>query len=185
MKMPLATVAFLSLRAMSTAAFTSPTLYHHRRDVPPLSAQQNNDWMVPVAAVALGFTLASQAAVASPMMMDSLPWTATTTTTTTTTTYESTLLVSAEKLDFSLPSYDSIGTNQGGFGLGSEARLGQDPGNFEKSKERDAMLKAEEARLARKEAEKQAKIVRNEEMIRAAEAKKKADQQRVAELFGG
>jgi hypothetical protein len=176
MKSPLATVALLSLGAIGMDAFTAPTLHNHRFGVPPLAAKIN-DWMVPVAAVALGFTLATQAAVAAPMV-DRLPWTAMTT------TCDSTLLVSVEKLDLSLPSYDSIGTNQGGFGVGSEARLGQNPDNFEKSKELEAMRKAEEARLARKAAEKQAKIERDEEIMRRAEAKKKADQQRVAELFG-
>jgi hypothetical protein len=176
MKISLATVAILSLGAINTDAFSVPKLYNHHRGVPPLAATRI-DWMVPVAAVALGFTLATQAAVASPMM-GQLPLTATTT------TYDSTLLVSVERLDLSLPSYDTIGTNQGGFGVGSEARLGQDPDRFEKSKELEAMRKAEEARLARKAADKQAKIERDEEIIRRAEAKKKADQQRVAELFG-
>ncbi|CAB9524571.1 expressed unknown protein (Partial), partial [Seminavis robusta] len=86
---------------------------------------------------------------------------------------------------FSLPSYDAARSNEGGFGVGSEARLGQNPADFEKSKQDEAMRKAEEARLARKEALKQERIQRNEDQIRAAEAKKQRDAQKLADFFGG
>jgi len=63
-----------------------------------------------------------------------------------------------EKLDFSLPSYDSSVKNTGGFGDGAEAILNMegrrsgtlsDPGSGEAEKQREAMKKAEEARKAK------------------------------------
>jgi len=101
-----------------------------------------------------------------------------------------TTTLAVEKLDFSLPSYDAVSKSTGGFGDGTEARLGMtdsmiDPGSNEKAKQAEAMKKAEEARLARKEADKKAKQQRAEDQIREAELKKQRDAKRVAELFGG
>lgn len=180
MKIGLWTTVLLSLSAAD--AFTAP--HEQPRQKSSALAAQKNDWMGPVAATAMGWALASQIAVAG-MIPD-----------TTITNQQQPLLspssslIAVEQLDFSLPSYDSIGKSTGGFGEGTEARLGLsdsmvDPGSNEKAKQAEAMKKAEEARRARKKEAMQARVQRNEEQIRQAEMKKKADQQKLAELFGG
>ena len=163
-----------ALLCFTVDAFTIPQAPKHT----PVSALhgQKNAWLGPAATAALGLTLASQAAFATviPPQEDMTA---------------SSIVVAVEKLDFSLPSYDAIGANTGGFGLGSEAYLGasagEAPGTNEKEKQAEAMRKAEAARLERKAAEKAAKLQRNEDQLRAAEAKKKADAQRVADFFSG
>ena len=57
-----------------------------------------------------------------------------------------------EKLDFSLPSYESSLKNTGGFGDGNEAILNVKADSSEAAKQKAAMKKAEEARQAAKEA---------------------------------
>ena len=145
---------------------------------------QKNGWIAPAVSAVVGWGLASQLALAN--MMPS-------------TLYEdqhqaifasSSSLVAVESLDFSLPSYDSIGKSTGGFGQGSEARIGLTdsltvPGANERAKQEDAMKRAEEARQARKQAEKKAREQRSEEARIQAELKKKEEQRRIKELFGG
>lgn len=97
-----------------------------------------------------------------------------------------------EKLDFSLPSYDSSVKNTGGFGDGAEAILNMegrrsgtlsDPGSGEAEKQREAMKKAEEARKA-KLAEKKAEMkAREEEEKRRAIEKKEERARRMKGIF--
>jgi len=97
-----------------------------------------------------------------------------------------------EKLDFSLPSYDSSIKNIGGFGDGAEAILNMegrgsgtlsDPGSGEAAKQREAMKKAEEARQA-KLAEKKAEMkAREEEEKRRAIEKKEERARRMKGIF--
>ena len=163
-----------ALAFASADAFLAPTQPQALQASSTLQGQKN-DWVGPAAATLLGWTLASQAAFASvPTETQQFP----------------SLTVSVEKLDFSLPSYEGIGANEGGFGVGSEARLTgtssmTDPGANEKAKQEEAMRKAEQARLERKAAEKKAKIARTEDQIRLADEKKKQDAQKVAAFFAG
>ena len=181
--MKVASLAAITLASLGAGAhaFTSPSNADIRRPAmtTALSAQNNNKWMGPAVTTALGWALASQMAVAAPqqqtpqVLLDSSPQ----------------VVLAVESLDFALPSYDGINANTGGFGQGTEARLGQTdsrfvPGANEKAKQAEAMEKAEQARLARKEADKQAKIQRNEDQAREAAAKKKRDAEKVKALFG-
>ena len=170
---------YTALLFVGSEAFAPVAPQSSRQATPTALEGQKNAWMGPaaVASAALGWTLASQAAFADVVPQAQEMQT-------------SSFVVAVEKLDFSLPSYEGIGSNVGGFGQGTEARLTgtssmTDPGSNEKAKQAEAMRKAEEARLARKAAEKEAKLQRNEDQIRAAEAKKKADAERVAAFFTG
>lgn len=160
-------VLFTALLFVGSEAFVGP---QSARQTTALEGQKNS-WMGPAAAAtaALGWTLASQAAFAANVVPQSeIP----------------SLTVAVEKLDFSLPSYEGIGANTGGFGVGSEAFL--NPSNSdEKGKQEEAMRKAEEARVARKAANKQAKIQRNEDIIREAEQKKARDAQKLKSFVTG
>jgi len=143
---------------------------------------RNMNWMGSFATAVAGLALSSQVAVAGMLPADMQ--------------HQSAMadvpsqLVAVENLDFSLPSYDKIGANTGGFGQGTEARLGltdsmTNHGQNEKAKQEEAMRKAEAARLERKEAEKKARIQRNEDIAREAEDKRKRDAEKVAQLFSG
>ena len=136
-----------------------------------------NKWMGPAAATAMGWALASQIAVASTLQEDQQPsWTS------------ASSLLAVEKLDFALPSYDAIGKSTGGFGEGTEARLGIsdsmfDPGANEKAKQAEAMKRAEEARLAKKQEEKKRREMQYEADLKKAELKRQENERRLKEIF--
>lgn len=173
------TLASLGAGAHAFTSLSNPTTSRPAMTT-ALSAQNNrNNWMGPAVTTAMGWALASQMAVAAPqqqqqqVFLDSSPQ----------------VVLAVENLDFALPSYDGISANTGGFGQGTEARLGQTdsrmvPGANEKAKQAEAMERAEQARLARKEADKQARIQRDEDQAREAAAKKKRDAEKVKALFG-
>lgn len=200
--MRIQSLAALLLIVGGAHSFSSPQVVQTRSSssssATSLQAQRNdnngNDWMGPVAVTAMGWALASQVAVAGMLNpMDTTqqqqlqPFIQQQPTTTYVST--STLNVAAEvQLDFSLPSYDSIGKSQGGFGVGTEARIGQtdslmDPGSNEKAKQQEAMKKAEEARLAQKKQKQQAMRDREEEELRRQEEKKAEGKKRMEALF--
>ena len=94
-----------------------------------------------------------------------------------------------EKLDFSLPSYDSAIKNTGGFGDGTEAIINKssdltDPGAGEGEKEKEAMRKAEEARQKKLEAKRAERKAMEEETRRRDIEKKAENAKRVKELKG-
>jgi hypothetical protein len=143
---------------------------------------KNNDWVGSATVAAMGWALASQIAVAGmlPTPADQEQQAA---------MVSSSSFVAVEKLDFSLPSYESSVSGSVGFGEGAEARLGltdsmTDPGSNEKAKQEEAMKKAEEARLARKQEQKRLQREREEEMRRRDEEKKADADRRIKELFG-
>mmetsp|Transcript_4818 Transcript_4818/g.6281 ORF Transcript_4818/g.6281 Transcript_4818/m.6281 type:complete len:158 (+) Transcript_4818:153-626(+) len=89
-----------------------------------------------------------------------------------------TALADVEKLDFSLPSYDSqIKSKSVGFGDGTEAFLSGDTSKYEKQRQQEAMQKAEEARKVRLEQKKELDKLRDEE-TRARNREKAAEKAR-------
>jgi len=128
-------------------------------------------WLSPAAAAAVGWTLATQIAGASMPpaneQMPSFPG-------------ESTTLIAAETIDFSLPSYNP---NMGGFGEGTEAKLSEVKGGDERDKQKEAMLKAEAARQARLAQKKEDALVREAEGRARAEERKAAQADRFKEIF--
>ena len=97
-----------------------------------------------------------------------------------------------ERLDFSLPSYDSSIKGTGGFGDGAEAVLNMegrksgtlsDPGSGEAEKQREAMRKAEEARKAKLAGKKAEMKAREEEDKRRALEKKEERARRMKGIF--
>lgn len=88
-----------------------------------------------------------------------------------------------EKLDFSLPSYESSLKNTGGFGDGNEAILNVKADSSETAKQKAAMKKAEEARQAAKEAKMAERKALEEEAKRRAAEKKKRDADRLKGIF--
>ena len=88
-----------------------------------------------------------------------------------------------EKLDFSLPSYESSLKNTGGFGDGNEAILNVKADSSEAAKQKAAMKKAEEARQAAKEAKMAERKALEEETKRRAAEKKKRDADRLKGIF--
>ena len=88
---------------------------------------------------------------------------------------ESTTLLAAETIDFSLPSYNA---SMQGFGEGTEARLSEAKGGAEADKQKEAMRKAEAARQARLIEKKEALKAREEEGATRDKAKKEAQKDR-------
>jgi len=88
-----------------------------------------------------------------------------------------------EKLDFSLPSYESSLKNTGGFGDGTEAILNVKADSSEAAKQKAAMKKADEARQAAKEAKMAERKALEEEAKRRAAEKKKRDADRLKGIF--
>eukprot|EP00565_Helicotheca_tamesis_P002577 CAMPEP_0185725452 /NCGR_PEP_ID=MMETSP1171-20130828/1715_1 /TAXON_ID=374046 /ORGANISM="Helicotheca tamensis, Strain CCMP826" /LENGTH=157 /DNA_ID=CAMNT_0028393591 /DNA_START=60 /DNA_END=533 /DNA_ORIENTATION=- len=73
--------------------------------------------------------------------------------------------IADEKLDFSLPSYDSAMKSKSvGFGDGTEAFLSGDTSKFEKQRQLEAMQKAEEARKQRLQQKKELDKLKEEEL---------------------
>lgn len=143
---------------------------------PPLSSvtelkASKNEWLSPVAALVAGWTLAAQVAGAGMLpaneQMPSFQG-------------ESTTLLAAETIDFSLPSYSA---NMQGFGEGTEARLSEAKGGDEGDKQKEAMRKAEAARQARLIEKKEALRAREEEAQAREKAKKEAQKDRFKEIF--
>ena len=161
MKISTGTIALLSI--VNTNAFTSPNHAPVRGNT-SLNTLKRKDFLATATAF-LSFTTIPQTASASP-------------------SYPSTLLSTDVTLDFSLPSYNSIKDNQGGFGVGVETFSGPDPNKSEAELQKEAMRKAEAARKKRME-EKNAEIRRrDEERKKEAELKKIEGDRRVKELFG-
>jgi hypothetical protein len=182
MKFQLLSATVLVSLGGAHAFISAPKTDISRPSSSALSARKNsNNWAGPVAATAMGWALASQIAFAGMLPADQQQQQL---------TFSSSNLVAAEKLDFSLPSYDNtMGSSTGGFGDGTEARLGQSdsmtaPGKNEKAKEAEAMRRAEDARLLRKEEKRLAQKQLYIDQSQAADAKKKADKERVASFFG-
>jgi hypothetical protein len=151
-----------------------------------------SDWAPALAAAVVGWTMASQIAWAGPP-----PILITTFTVAVTSTAKNPLASMFEekpqpvyeKLDFSLPSYDTS-KSAVGFGDGTEVRTrnlapltsdGTD--KSEQDKQRDAMLKAEAARQARiQQAKELAKMREAEDQLRA-QAKKEEAARRMRGIF--
>ena len=166
-------MAFVASRVVAFAPQQRPFVNKKASSsVRPLQGHAN-DWCAPVATAALGWTLVTQVAVADIDQNVDVPSTFASTTT-------SLVLSEApayEKLDFSMPSYNT--GSSGGFGQGTEARLGEpgptsltDPGAGEKEKQEEAMKKAEQARQARLQEKKEAAKRREEEDRIRAQKKK-------------
>jgi hypothetical protein len=154
------------------------------------SLEAKKDWWSPLTAAAVGWTLASQIASAS-----MLP------TTEQLSTHQEagtpTLLLSVaggkvsewfkeeektyEKIDFSMPSYD---TKSIGFGDGSQGQVTEKKGiSTEADLQAQAMKKAEAARQARLQEKREAMKAREAEDRARAEAKTAEGKERVSALF--
>ena len=160
---------------LSVASAFSP-VPHNIRTVSSLSATTNKD-VVSAASVAVGWAIASQAAVAMPMTSNMVS----------AASMETKKEAAYEKLDFSLPSYGS--SNASGFGDGVEAFLGSknsaltDPGQGEGDKQKEAMRKAEEARKERVKKQKEEMKQREAEAKEREEEKRKEKAGRFASIF--
>lgn len=152
------------------------------------------DWAPAFAAAVVGWTVASQVALAGPPPIPMTTFTVAVTSTSTSknplaSMFEEKPQPVYEKLDFSLPSYDTS-KSAAGFGEGAEVRTrnlapsasdGTD--KSEQDKQRDAMLKAEAARQARiQQAKELAKIREAEDQLRA-QAKKEEAARRMRGIF--
>lgn len=128
--------------------------------------------MGPAAAAVAGWTLATQIAGASmPPANQHIP----------SFRGESTTLIAAETIDFSLPT--TYSTNMGGFGDGSEAKLTEAKGGDEGDKQKEAMRKAEAARQARLKEKKEAMKAREAEDLAREKARKARQADRFKEIF--
>lgn len=164
--------------AASASAFCP--LQQQSRVCTKTALQAHPKWWAPAAAAAMGWTLATQVAMASIPTNEQIPRSPH--------IASSTSLIAAmkkepddvpyEKLDFSLPSYGS--NTKTGFGEGTQTFMGgsggslTDPGADESLKQAEAMRKAEAARKAR--------IAEKNEATKAREAEAKVrGKQREAE----
>lgn len=157
-----------------------------------IALEATKEWCRPVATAAMGWTLASQIASAgmlstcTPEQMSSPQVTGT-----------PTLLLSVaggkvsewfkeeektyEKIDFSMPSYDSKSI---GFGDGSQGQVTEKKGaSTESDLQAEAMKKAEAARQARLQQKREMMKAREAEDRARAEAKKAEAKERVGALF--
>ena len=186
MKIQSSVAVVLVALAVSASAFSPQKQAITKHSV----LQAKKDWWSPVAAAAVGWTLASQIASASmPLTTELLP---------TQDTSIPTLLLSVkgakvsewfapetdktyEKIDFSMPSY---GSTSFGFGEGQEGKTSKEKGSgTEAELQAEAMKKAEAARQARlKEKREELKRREAEDMARA-EAKKTEAKERINSLF--
>eukprot|EP00567_Pseudictyota_dubia_P005570 CAMPEP_0197442806 /NCGR_PEP_ID=MMETSP1175-20131217/8740_1 /TAXON_ID=1003142 /ORGANISM="Triceratium dubium, Strain CCMP147" /LENGTH=184 /DNA_ID=CAMNT_0042973347 /DNA_START=165 /DNA_END=719 /DNA_ORIENTATION=- len=150
------------------------------------SLQAERDWCAPIAAAALGWTLASQAATAFvPSNEQVLAGNAVASTSAVVAALETKPAPTYESLDFSLPKYGS--STASGFGEGTEAFLsgGGPNASSERQKQEEAMKKAAAARKAQLEAKKQEEQLRREEDKRRSIEKQKEADARVKALFSG
>ena len=176
--MKVATIAIALISLTNTNAFSVPTTGSKlQSQSTSLNAIKLKDIVAPVATAFIGCTLFTQAATASPSSINTEYNQQSITTT------SSSILLSETSLDFSLPSYDSLRSNSGGFGDGVETFSGPDPGRRENTLQQEAIQKAEIARKARV-AEKNAEIKRRDAERKEEAAMKKAEgDRRVKELF--
>lgn len=154
--------------------------------------EAKKEWWSPVATAAMGWALASQIASAA-MLSTCTPEQLSTPHVTCTPT----LLLSVtggkvsewfkeeektyEKIDFSMPSYDSKSI---GFGDGSQGQVTEKKGaSTESDLQAEAMKKAEAARQARLQEKREAMKAREAEDRARAEAKKAEAKERVSALF--
>lgn len=174
------TVATLSMTA--TGAF-APT---QRRASSSTSLNAEKDWRAPIAAAALGWTIASQAATAFvPITEQTLPTSGISSSSSVVAAMEVKKETVYESLDFSLPKYGT--STATGFGDGTEAFLngGGPNASGERQKQEEAIKKAEAARKAAKEAKKLEERERQEEMKRRGIEKQKEGDARMKALFSG
>mmetsp|Transcript_24799 Transcript_24799/g.36702 ORF Transcript_24799/g.36702 Transcript_24799/m.36702 type:complete len:159 (-) Transcript_24799:256-732(-) len=125
-------------------------------------------WFAPVAAAAVGWTLATGVACAN---VDSPP-----------AITSNSIVVSYEKLDMSMPSYGDSSSVGFGEGARSEA-VGVKTGVLEEDLQKEAMRKAEVARRERVAAKKAEMKALEEESKARAQQKKEENAARVKELF--
>lgn len=171
MKFQSSVILALVTSVSSVGAFCPP---QNRASAPnrvtELQASKNG-WLSPVAAAVVGWTLVGQVASAGMLPTnEQLP----------SFQGESTTLLAAETIDFSLPSYNP---SMQGFGDGTEARLSEAKGGDEGDKQKEAMRRAEAARQARLVEKKEAAKAREEKGRARAQAKKAAQADRFKEIF--
>ena len=165
----------LSVVVLATVSSTSGFCPSRQLSRKQTTLHAENKWWNPVTTSVVGWTLASQVAIAvmTPLNVQ-MP----------TLQAESTSLLAAEstreKIDFSLPSY---GSTSYGFGDGQEARLSEAKGGDENTKQMEAMKKAEAARQARLAEKKEAAKQREAEDRARAEEKKAKASSRFNEIF--
>lgn len=167
-----------------------------------LEAHNNNNnnhgagkWVPTFAAAVVGWTMASQVALAGPPPPIATTFTVAVTSTSTTknslaSMFEEKPAPVYEKLDFSLPSYESS-KSATGFGDGTEVRtknlapsLAADGSDkSEQDKQREAMVKAEAARKARVAQAKELTKMREAEDQLRAQAKKEEAARRMRGIF--
>mmetsp|Transcript_31213 Transcript_31213/g.56552 ORF Transcript_31213/g.56552 Transcript_31213/m.56552 type:complete len:171 (-) Transcript_31213:174-686(-) len=169
MTIPSSIALFLAVTS-GVGAFCPHHAAPSSRSVTELQASKN-EWLSPVAAAVIGWTLAAQVSGAGILpaneQMPSFQG-------------ESTTLLAAETIDFSLPSYSA---DMQGFGQGAEARLSEAKGGNEAEKQKEAMRKAEAARQARLLEKKAEAKAREEEALAREKAKKEAQKDRFKEIF--
>jgi hypothetical protein len=163
----------------TTGAFTSPINQNHQVFLTKLNSRNEKPW-APAVAAFITLTMASQIALAAPIAVDQ-----------TQAKNPLSFLVEEkpppvyEKLDFSLPSYDTA-SKATGFGEGKFVRNLEGASSEESSevdKQRDAMLKAEAARKARLQQAKELAKMREEEDQARAQAKREEASRRLRGIF--
>jgi hypothetical protein len=174
MKIPSSTFVFLVAVLASASAFApSQNRGPINTALQATSSNKSIWWSSAVAAAAVGFTLAtSQMAGAAPVNEQMASFQGESAPTL--------MLAASETIDFSLPSYNP---NMGGFGDGTEAKLSEAKGGDEAAKQREAMLKAEEARKARLVQKKEEAKAREAEEKARAQQRKEASKDRFKEIF--
>ena len=189
----LAVVALTTSTALRVGAFSpTPTTGNSATTIASVERRAKNSngwWTVPLATVALGWTLASPAFAFSVNVEQTTTSPPQQTTTTTTTTL---LVADSMSLDFSMPSYDSKTV---GFGEGTEAYLSDtgskrkagldltDPGSYEREKQAEAMRKAEAARKERVAAEMKARKQRETEQYQREKQRQAEKASRWSSIF--
>jgi hypothetical protein len=163
----------------TTGAFTSSVNPIHPVSPTRVYARNEKAWAPAVAAL-VTWTLASQIVLAAPVAVDQ-----------TQAKNPLSFLVEEkpppvyEKLDFSLPSYDTA-SKATGFGEGKYVRNLEGTSSEESSevdKQREAMLKAEAARKARVQQAKELARMREEEDQARAQAKREEAARRLRGIF--
>jgi hypothetical protein len=200
-------VAICALTASKAIAFAP---HPHRQQVQrsntcrrlPVEAHNSDNnkhgagnWVPAFAAAVVGWTMASQVALAAPPPPIATTFTVSVTSTATTknslaSMFEEKPAPVYEKLDFSLPSYESS-KSATGFGEGTEVRtknlapsLAADGSDqSEQDKQREAMVKAEAARKARVAQAKELTKMREAEDQLRAQAKKEEAARRMRGIF--
>jgi len=174
--MKIHSIVTVALTVSGASAFCAPQQSQHRQSqgATCLQAQKNGFW-APVTAAVIGWTLASGVAVAAaPPTSASKSGMAV--------YFEKKQEASYEKIDYSMPTYNS-GKNMG-FGEGTSVRdLDGGSTNDEKDLERQVMLKAEAARKARLQQKKEDMKIREAEDQVRAQLKKEENARRMRGIF--